>query len=444
MKQTDFTSGSITKSLFAFTLPLMLGNILQQCYNITDTLIIGRFLGKEALAAVGSAYTLMVFLTSVLTGLSMGSGAFLSIALGKKDNDELKTGNFMAFSIIALFASILLILAYVFINPLLFILQTPFDVVEPLKTYLLVIFSGIPAVFLYNYYASSLRAVGNSTAALIFLAVSAVLNTVLDIVFVAFFGWGIKGAAAATVFSQYIAAIGIIFYTIKNAPDLRFDSFHLKFKKQYLHPIFSLAFLTSLQQSVMNFGILMVQGRVNSFGTEVMAAFAAAVKIDTLAYSPAQDFGNAFSTFVAQNHGAKKYGRINSAIKKSVASSAIFSALVSALVFVFARTLVAFFTNDENVILLGEEYLRTEGVFYCLIGFLFLFYGYFRAVQKPAVSLVLTVASLGTRVLLAYTLSAVPAIGVKGIWISIPVGWALADALGLFLLRRSLKKTETE
>ena len=189
----------------------MIGNILQQCYNITDTLIVGRFLGKEPLAAVGSAYTLMVFLTSVLTGLSMGSGAFLSIALGKKDTDELKTGNFMSFSIIAFFTAVVLAAVYILINPILLILQTPAEVFLPLKSYLLVIFSGIPAVFLYNYYASSLRAVGNSSAALIFLAVSAILNTVLDILFVAFLGWGIKGAAAATVISQYVSATGLFF-----------------------------------------------------------------------------------------------------------------------------------------------------------------------------------------------------------------------------------------
>ena len=138
---------------------------------------------------------------------------------------------------------------------------------------------------------------------------------------------------------------------------------------------------------------------------------------------------------MAQNHGAKKYERIKSGIKTSAAAVAVFCAVISAAVFIFAGQLTAIFTSDENVIRIGTQYLRTEGVFYCLIGFLFLFYGYFRAVQKPAVSVVLTVASLGTRVLLAYTLSAVPAIGVKGIWLSIPIGWAFADVLGIFLLK---------
>lgn len=172
MKQTDFTRGSIARSLLAFTVPLMLGNVLQQCYNIADTLIVGRFLGKEALAAVGSAYTLMIFLTSVLTGLSMGSGAFLSVALGKNNTDELKTGNFMSLSIISAFTALMVVFVYIFINPLLHLLQTPAEGVFPLKSYLLVIFSGIPATFIYNYYASSLRAVGNSTVSLVFASFS--------------------------------------------------------------------------------------------------------------------------------------------------------------------------------------------------------------------------------------------------------------------------------
>ena len=240
--------------------------------------------------------------------------------------------------------------------------------------------------------------------------------------------------------SQYACALGILIFTLKNAPLLRLDKAHSKFEKSFFKPIFSLAFLTSLQQSIMNFGILLVQGRVNFFGTEVMAAFAAAVKIDTLAYSPVQDFGNAFSTFVAQNHGAKQYARIKSGIKTSAISVLAFCLFVSAAVFIFARPLTAVFTSDKNVINIGASYLRIEGVFYCLIGFLFMFYGYFRAVQKPAVSVVLTVASLGTRVILAYTLSAIPSLGVNGIWLSIPVGWALADILGILLLKNNLRQ----
>ncbi len=434
MKERDFTQGSIVKELFIFALPLMLGNILQQCYNITDTLIVGRLLGKEALAAVGSAYTLMIFLTSVLLGLSMGSGAFISAAFGKKDFAQLKEGNFMSLCMISLFTAFLTILVYVFTDEILIFLQIPQKVLLPLKSYLLVIFSGIPATFIYNYYASALRALGNSLAPLIFLAVSAFLNIILDILFVAIFSFGIEGAAAATVIAQYLSAGGLVIFTVKKAPLLKLKKDCMKFKKEYLKPILSLSFLTSLQQSIMNFGILMVQGRVNYFGTEVMAAFAAAVKVDTLAYSPVQDFGNAFSTFVAQNHGAKKMDRIKKGFKVSVLSVLIFCLIISAAVFIFARPLTAIFIKDPDVIKIGIEYLRIEGSFYCLIGFLFLFYGYFRAIQKPLVSVVLTVASLGTRVFLAYRLSATP-LGPVGIWLSIPIGWALADILGFIFFK---------
>ena len=181
----------------------------------------------------------------------------------------------------------------------------------------------------------------------------------------------------------------------------------------------------------------MVQGLVNSFGSVVMAAFSAAVKIDSFAYMPVQDFGNAFSTFVAQNYGAGKRERIKKGVRSAVRTSFLFSVAVSAIVFVFARPLMMIFVkaSETEILQVGVNYLRIEGAFYCLIGFLFLFYGYFRAVTKPGISLVLTIISLGIRVVLAYILSAIPAIGVNGIWAAVPIGWLLADVAGYFYYR---------
>ena len=210
------------------------------------------------------------------------------------------------------------------------------------------------------------------------------------------------------------------------------------FKGTVIREISSLSFLTCLQQSIMNFGILMVQGLVNSFGTAVMAAFAAGVKIDTLAYSPVQDFGNAFSTFVAQNYGAGQRERIRTGFRQALRLVCAFCAAISLIVVLFSEKLMGIFIDAENVrvIAVGSGYLRTEGIFYFLIGILFLFYGYFRAVQKPVVSVVLTVLSLGCRVALAYGLSAIPAVGVMGIWAAIPIGWCLADLAGFWFLHR--------
>lgn len=438
--KVNFTKGNIPKSLIRFSIPLMAGNLLQQLYNIADTLIVGRFIGKEALAAVGSAYTIMIFLTSIVLGLCMGSSAFLSIQYGKGDRETFAKANGMAFAGIGLFCAALNLLVYAGLKGILWFMQIPAEVAPLLASYLRIIFSGIIATFLYNYFANSMRAIGNSVIPLVFLGVSALLNVALDIVFVAAFHWGVEGAAFATVLSQYVSGLGILLYAWRKEKILRIRRKDLKFERRIFRQLTSLAVLTSLQQSIMNFGILLVQGRVNYFGTSVMAAFAAAVKVDTFAYSPVQDFGNAFSTFVAQNHGFGDEKRIKEGGKAAVLMVLFFSMAVSLAVAVFAAPLMGIFTKEKEIIEIGVGYLRIEGSFYALIGFLFLLYGYFRAIEKPAVSIILTVVSLGTRVALSYTLSSVPQIGYPGIWASIPIGWLLADLAGYALVRREEKQ----
>ncbi|MCI8876662.1 MAG: MATE family efflux transporter [Lachnospiraceae bacterium] len=429
----DLTVGNITGRLLKFAFPLMVGNVLQQFYNVADTLIVGRFLGTNALAAVGSSYTLMTFLTSILIGLSMGSSAYFAIQFGKKDYDSLNRGIFLSFVLIGVFTLILNVFVFVSLPWMIHVLQVPVEIHEMIKEYLLCIFLGLFAIFLYNFFANLLRGVGNSLTPLIFLGISAVLNIFLDILFVVFFSWGVRGAAAATVIAQYVSGIGIGIYYYFGFPMLRVKKCHMYWEGGILKEIFSLSFLTCLQQSVMNFGILMVQGLVNSFGTVIMAAFAAAVKIDTFAYMPVQDFGNAFSTFVAQNYGAGKKERIREGMRRALVFVFVFCGMISILVCLFARPLMGIFVDEKNqdVIMAGVGYLRIEAAFYFGIGLLFLLYGYYRAVKKPGMSVVLTLCSLGTRVALAYILSRIPAIGVTGIWAAIPIGWALADAVGV-------------
>lgn len=440
--QKNLTEGSVTKTILLFSLPMIAGNLLQQLYNIADTLIVGRVLGSGALAAVGASYTLMTFLTSIFLGLCMGSGAVFSIRYGEKDQKQLEKSIGASFLLIGITAVIVNLAVFLFIDPIMGLLQVPQEIYGMMRDYLWVIFLGILATFLYNFFASVLRAVGNSVVPLVFLAACAILNIVLDLWFVLGLQWGVKGAAIATVISQYVSGIGITIYTYWKMPQFRV-------KAKYLHPEFSLvkeiaqfSFLTSLQQSVMNLGILMVQGLVNSFGTVIMAAFAAAVKIDSFAYMPVQDFGNAFSTFVAQNFGAKKEARIREGIKKAVLMAMAFCIVISIGVFVFAKPLMLIFVQPEETAILaaGVEYLRIEGAFYCGIGCLFLLYGFYRAVKLPGMSVVLTVISLGTRVVLAYALSSIEAIGVTGIWWSVPIGWALADLVGFLYYRRHKKE----
>ena len=433
----DLTKGRIGKCLILFALPMIAGNLLQQFYNIADTLIVGRVLGKNALAAVGSAYTLMTFLTSVFLGLSMGSGALFSIYKGKGSDRELRLSVVHAFGLIMSVTVMLNVVVYLFTDLILWFLRVPEEVYDGMKTYLLVIFAGLVATSLYNFFSCLLRALGNSTVPLVFLAVSAVLNIGLDLLFVAVLPWGIAGAAFATVIAQYVSGVGITIYVLHSCKDLLPGKEELCFDRGILGEIVNLSSLTCLQQSVMNFGILMVQGLVNSFGATVMAAFAAAVKIDTFAYLPVQDFGNAFSTFVAQNYGAGNQERIRKGTRVAFAMSIGFSVMISVLVCLFAGPLMKIFVSGKEVAVIaaGVKYLRIEGAFYLGIGCLFLLYGYYRAIKRAEMSVVLTVISLGLRVLLAYVLSAV--IGEVGIWVAIPIGWVMADVTGIVYMRRT-------
>ena len=419
--------------MLLFAVPMILGDLLQQCYNIADTLIVGQFLGRDALAAVGSSFSLMTFLTSVILGLCMGSGVLFSMRFGERDEKALRENLCASFFFIAFVTVILNILAFVCLDGLRTFLRVPDDVWGDMREYLFVIFIGIPAVFLYNYFASFLRAIGNSVTPLAFLAVSAVLNIVLDLWFVIGLERGVAGAAEATVIAQYLSGIGIAVYALVRFPQVRSIRKIRFLRRECVREIVSFSTLTCVQQSVMNLGILMVQGLVNSFGSVVMAAFAAAVKIDAFAYMPVQDFGNAFSTFIAQNYGAKESERIHKGLKSAVCISMAFCVVISALVFAFAKPLMIIFVDaaEVEVIAEGVRYLRIEGAFYCGIGCLFLLYGLYRALGKPGMSVVLTIISLGTRVALAYLLSAIPTFGVNGIWWSVPIGWALADSVGL-------------
>ncbi|MGO5358810.1 MATE family efflux transporter [Anaerofustis sp. LCP19S3_F7] len=244
--QLDLTKGNITKKILLFAFPMITGNLLQQLYNIADTLIVGKFIGTNALAAVGSAYTLMVFITSILLGLCMGSGAIFSIRYGEKNEEKLKESLFVSFFLILLITIILNILVFIFIDPILYFLNIPENIFMIMKSYTFIIFFGITATFLYNYYACVHRAVGNSIIPLVFLGISAIINIILDLFFVITLNMGVERAAIATVFSQYISGLGITIYTLFKFPDFRFKKKYMKWNKNILNEIFKFSFLTCI------------------------------------------------------------------------------------------------------------------------------------------------------------------------------------------------------
>ncbi|MBD5140953.1 MAG: MATE family efflux transporter [Ruminococcus sp.] len=435
--KTELTSGNITKTLLGFAMPMIAGNLLQQIYNIADTLIVGRCLGEDALAAVGSTYTLTTFLYSIIIGLCMGSSALVSYYCGGNVPQKQKNAIAAAFVLIGTISAAAEIITLSSVNGIIGLLKTPPEIMTMTADYVRVILSGIIFIFLYNYYAYMLRAFGNSVTPLIFLGAASVINILLDIIFVVYLNFGVKGAAYATLIAQAVSGVGLAIYSLIKEKSLRINFSEIHFEKGELSETLRMSFSASVQQSVMNFGILMIQGLVNSFGTTVMAAFTVAVKIDTLAYMPAQEFGSAFSLFVSRNYGAKEYGRIRECIKKSFFISAVFCIAVSAAVVIFSENLMKIFVKagETDIIHTGAQYLVTEGAFYVGIGILFLLYGYYRGINKPEMSLILTVISLGTRVALAYLLSGLEAVGVLGIWVSIPIGWFLADAVGIIYMK---------
>lgn len=409
MKTINLTNGPIFKKLIRFSLPMIAGNLLQQVYNLADTLIVGRCISADALASVGSAYTLMIFITSVIIGLCMGSGAFFSEDYGSGNEKKLREDIYHSFWFIFIVSVAIYFIIYPGMDIIQRLLQTPEVLMGMTREYVSVVFAGIIFVFLYNFFSYLLRAMGNSIVPLIFLAVSSVVNIVLDIWFIVGFDMGVAGAALATVIAQALSGIGIMIYSFIKLPVLHFGKDRIKWNRRRMKEII-----------------------VNDVAT---------VKIDTIAYMPAQEFGNAYSLFVSQNYGAKRHDRIKKGTNISFISSVVFCAVISVLIFVFAENLMQLFVGpfETKIIYEGVRYLRIEGAMYVGIGVLFLWYGYFRGINKPHISLILTVISLGTRVVLSYTFAPATVLGVTVIWISIPIGWILADLSGYIYYRRVRK-----
>lgn len=427
----DMTKGNPNKLILKFALPMIIGNIFQQIYNVVDTIIVGKFVGIDALAAVGSSFAIISFITSIIIGLNMGSGIIFSQYYGGNEVKKLKNTLFTSFLFIGAVTIILMVISLGFIDEILRLFNMPENLILDSKSYLIIIILGLFFTFVYNWGTSLLRAIGDSKRPLYFLIIAAIVNIVLDLVFVLLFNLGVRGVAIATIIAQGISAVLSIIYVLKKVSFIKFKKEDLKFNKSTFNLVAKYSILTSIQQSIMNFGILIVQGLVNTFGATVMAAFAAGAKIDSIAYMPVQDFGNAFATYVAQNKGADNKERIKEGVISAIKTIIIFCIITSSLILIFSKNIMLLFVDktELDVINLGVEYISVVAVFYVLIGFLFMFYGLYRGLGRLRMSIILTVISLGTRVVLAYILSETP-LGASGIWWSIPIGWLLADIVG--------------
>jgi putative MATE family efflux protein len=442
MPVIDMTKGNPTKVILKFAFPILVGNLFQQLYNIVDTIVVGRFIGKDALAAVGSSFILMNFFSFVIIGLCMGASVVYSYYFGEKNFPRLRKTIFISFVVIGAFTGVLSILTVKYTRPMLILIQTPASILDSSQAYLQIIFGGLIFIFLYNACSALLRSIGDSKTPLFFLVLAALINVILDLIFVIVFDMNVAGVGLATIVAQGISSILCLIYAFVKIPFIRISREDMVFDKKIALMVGKYSFLTSVQQSIMTFGMVCVQGLVNTFGPDTIAAFTAGGKIDSIAYLPVQDFGNAFSTYIAQNKGARDGSRIVKGIKSASSTIVMFCSAVSTIIFFNSRNLMHIFVNpsEVNVIKLGIEYLSIISIFYMLIGFLFMFYGFFRGIGALRISVILTIISLGTRVVMAYILSGIPSIAQRGIWWSIPLGWALADITGFFLYRKMKKE----
>ena len=403
----DMTEGNPNKLILKFAFPMILGNIFQQVYNLVDSIVVGKFVGADALAAVGSSFAIVVFITSIIIGLTMGVGIIFAQYYGSRDMENFKETIVTSFIFIGGVTIFIMIVSLLCIDLILDLFNMPNRLIKDSKGYLIIIILGLLFTFIYNLATALLRSIGDSKRHLYFLIVASIINIVLDIVFVLKFNWGVRGVAIATIIAQATSAILSIIYVYKSINFIKISKQDIRINKDTFKNVVKYSVLTSIQQSIMNFGILIVQGLVNTFGPTVMAAFAAGVKVDSIAYMPVQDFGNAFSTFVAQNKGAGKINIVKEGVRSSTKIIIIFCVIVSSLIFIFSKDIMYIFINKSEieVISLGVEYL--------------------------------SVVSLGTRVILAYILASTW-LSERGIWWSIPIGWALADIIGIVYYQKKI------
>jgi len=415
------TEGGIGSKIFNFTLPLLLGNIFQQLYNMVDSIVVGQFIGKEAIAAVGVSFPIMFLLIALIMGATMGTTVLVAQFFGAKNFQALKRTISTAYIFLFVTSIVVMVLGFVLTTSILKLLGTPADVFNNAKTYMLIIFAGLPFLFGYNSLSAILRGLGDSKTPLYLLIISTIINIFLDLLFVITFKLGVGGAAFATIIAQGISfVLGIYFLNKRN------ELFSLKNRFVFDWDIFkkslSIGLPSGVQQVMVSVGMMLLMSIVNRFGTEVLAAYTAATRIESFATMPAMNFSMAISTFVGQNLGAKKHERIKKGVRSTLLMTLVISFVISFFILTFPEFLISLFNRDSRVISVGKEYLRIVGFFYFTFAIMFVFNGVLRGAGDTIVPMLATVFSqFVLRVPISAYLSGIW--GTKGIWWGIPIAW---------------------
>lgn len=419
----NMTSGSIGKHLIAFSIPMILGNMFQLTYNAVDSIIVGRYAGEEALAAVGTANPIMNIIIFFIIGICMGASVLMSEFYGSGDLEKLKKEISTTIIIGTIFTVIISIVCIILAKYLLMLIQTPKEVLGLASDYLRIIFFGLIFTFFYNVFAAALRSIGDSKTPILFLMISSVCNACLDIVFVRYLDFGVIGAAYATIIAESLSCTLCVIYTYYKVPILRLKSKDFKIDSSLLKKTISYSWYTSMQQTSLHIGKVLVQGAVNPLGVNSIATFNAVNRVDDFAFTPEQSISHSMTTFIAQNRGAKQEDRIKKGFRRGMQLEILYWAvLVGIVYFGSGRVMKLFVPNsDNNIVMLGTSYLQAMAVFYIMPAITNGIQGYFRGMGKLNVTLIATTIQMIGRVFLAYLLA--PSMGIKGIAYACFGGW---------------------
>lgn len=433
----DMTQGSAVRHVVTFAIPMVLGSIFQQLYNAADSVIVGQYVGPDALAAVGTSFPAMFLIISAVMGLTIGIQVIVSQLYGAGEHEELKRT--FSTSLITLIGMVLVasVVGYYATEPLLRLINTPEAILPDAAAYMRIMFIGLIFQFMYNLYTSMLRGIGDSKTPLYFLIFSSILNVGLDLYFILVLKMGVSGAAIATIIAQGVAAALCILYTYYKVPLLRLTRADICFDKEIFVRILRFGIPTAIQQSVISLGMMAVVGLVNSFGTVTMAAYTAGNKVESFVAMPIMNIGNALSTFVGQNTGAGKSDRVRTGYRAVLKISIAISLAMSLLIIPFSKYLIMIFirASEAEVIAIGAEYLSTMFLFYTLQAVMFCMGGFFRGVGDMKTALIISLLALAGRVTSAYLMAQVSFIGYRAIWLSMPVGWIIASLFGLYVYK---------
>lgn len=419
----DMTTGRIAPLLIKFTVPLVLGNIFQLMYHAVDSIIVGKFVGEDALAAVGTCNTLVTFAILFISGLCMGAGILMGMHYGAKEYDLLQR-QISSTMIGGLVFTVLFALLCIIAAPwLLTLIQTQVGIIDMATSYLRIILCGLVFTFIYNFYASVLRAMGDSKSPLYFLIISSIFNIVGDLFFVLVLKWGSDGCAIATVISEAISCLLCGLYIKKKIPILCLGRKWFVFDRGLFTKTVKYGWTSAMQQATVQLGKIGIQTIVNTMGIPAMAAFAAVNRIDDFAYIPEQNIGHAMTGFLAQNKGAGKKERIREGFKCGLKIELVYGVIICSICLIFAKLLMRLFVNDTEIIELGVSYLRVIAVIYILPAITNGIQGYFRGIGDLKITFISSLVNMVVRVLIAIPFVFWMDMGIISLPFAYLIGW---------------------